>query len=111
MSITVGQEGAVTVVRLSGPIITGELEELEKNLEQLNQNGTQRIVIDMTEVVCLDSAGLELLYRHQKRLDERGLKLKLCGLNEIAQKIFEITRLARYFEIYANSAGAVRSFL
>ncbi|KPK78240.1 MAG: hypothetical protein AMJ79_00065 [Phycisphaerae bacterium SM23_30] len=111
MQITVSNEGAVTVVKPVGPITAGELEELDKKLDSLNRNWTKRVVINMSEVAFIDSAGLELFIRYQKQLDERGLKLKLCGMNEITQKIFDITQLSRFFEIFADTTGAVRSFL
>jgi len=111
MQVTISNEGAVTVVTPQGPIIANEMNVLEKQLDSLSRQGTGRIVISMNEAPFIDSAGLELFLCYQRQLEKRGLKLKLSGLTDITQKIFDITRLSRRFEIFADTAGAVRSFL
>jgi anti-sigma B factor antagonist len=111
MDVHVSKEGAVTVIKPLGPIIAGELNELENMLRQMDKNWNQRIVMDLTDVLLIDSAGLELLMRHHRLMAERSLKFKLCGLNEITQKIFDLTQLSRYFEIYPDTLPAIRSFL
>ena len=111
MHVTVSQEGAVSVVKPMGPIIIGELEELDNELSRLSRDWAKRIVINMTDVSFIDSAGLELMLRYQQQLGDHGLELKLCGLNEMTQKIFELTTLSGKFDIFADGATALRSFL
>jgi anti-anti-sigma factor len=111
MQVATSKEGAVTVLKPTGSIIAGELNELEQQLDNSYRNWTKRIVVNMSEVTYIDSGGLEMLLKFQRQLEERGMKLKLSGLNEITQKIFDLTRLSRSFEIFADTNGAVRSFL
>jgi len=111
MQITTGTEGAVTVVKPAGPIISGELAELENHLHRLSQSWTKRLVINMSEVSIIDSAGLELLVRCRREMAQRGLQLKLSGLNDITQRIFDITGLTFHFEIFPDTPLAVRNFL
>ena len=111
MQVVSSHEGAVTILRPLGPLVTGELEDLDKALTQMRQDWTQRIVVNMADVSHIDSAGLELISQHQHQLKDHGLRLKLCGMNDITQTIFDLTRVAQQFEIYADSAAALRSFL
>ncbi len=111
MQVTLSNEGAVTVVKPMGPMIAGELEELDSQLGSLSRNWTKRIVVNMSEVSFVDSAGLELITRYNREFNERGLKLKLNSLNDLTEKIFDITRLSGCFEIFPDTAGALRSFL
>jgi anti-anti-sigma factor len=111
MEVTVGTEGAVTVVKPLGPIIAGELEELTGKFSQLNRNWTKRLVVDMSEVTYIDSAGLELILSSRREMSERGLKLKLSGLNDMTRKIFDLTGLTNRFEIYPDTTVAVGSYL
>jgi len=111
MEVVVSNEGAVTVLKPLGPIIAGDLEEMEKELLAFYKNWTQRIVINLKEVTFIDSAGLELLNRFRHQLSEHGLKLKLCAINEITRKIFDLTKQSRNYEIYTDTTSAVRSFL
>ena len=111
MKVSVTCEGAATIVKPAGPIIEGELDDLDRQLRQLLDNWTKRIVLNLGDAALIDSAGLELLCQYQDELQERGLRMKLCGLNELVAKVLELTRLAREFEVFADSNTAVRSFL
>ena len=111
MKVALSHEGAATIVKPEGPITESELHELDRRLRQLADNWTKRIVVNLSEAALIDSAGLELLCQYQHELQQHGLKVKLCGMNELVVKIFELTRLARQFEVFPDSAAAVRSFL
>jgi len=104
------KEGAVTVLKPLGPLTAGELEELERRLTALGQNWAKRVVLDLHDAAFMDSAALELLCRHHRDFAARGLNLKLSDVGEMAGEILELTRLAGRFEIYADTAAAVRSF-
>ena len=111
MQVVTSREGAVTVLKPLGPIIIGELDELDSQLQELARKWTKRIVINMSVATFIDSAGLELLDRHYQRLSENGLEIKLSNVNEISLKILELTRISNDFEIYCDTAAAARSFL
>ena len=111
MQVVVSREGAATILKPLGPLVVGELDEMDQTLNQLGQKWIKRIVINMDNATFIDSAGLQLMKRHQDLLNSHGLKLKLSGLTEIAQKILDLTQLSKCFEIYPDTATAVRSFL
>ncbi|MCK4629631.1 MAG: STAS domain-containing protein [Sedimentisphaerales bacterium] len=111
MKVITNNEGAVTILKPLGPLLAGELDELDKSLNILVRDWTRRIVINMTESGCIDSAGLELINRYHQQLGEHGLRLKLCGMSELVRKIFNLTRLSHRLEIYPDTAAAVRSFV
>ena len=111
MRVIINNEGAVTVIKPLGSLLSGELKELDQALLEMAKNWTKRIVINLTDSTCIDSAGLELINRHHRQLTDRGLRLKLCGLNELCSKILELTRLSRQFEIFNDTSAAIRSFL
>ncbi len=111
MEVTISQEGAVTALKPCGPVIAGELDELDRMLRSLSLRWVKRIILNMSEVPLIDSAGLELLQQYRGQMAEHGLKMKICGLTEMTQKIFDITKLSSRFEIFPDIASAVRSFL
>ena len=111
MKVITNTEGSVTILKPFGPLLAGELDELDKSLNALAGDLARRIVINMAESGCIDSVGLELISRHHRRFGEHGLCLKLCGLSELVRKIFDLTGLSRRLEIYADTAAAVRSFV
>ena len=111
MRVAVKQEGAVTLVSPTGPLIAGELEEMDQQLLQLFNNWTKRLIVNMSQVAFMDSAGLELLVGYQRQFDSHGLVIKLCSITETTQKILSLTRLLRRFDTYPDTTTAIRSFL
>lgn len=111
MDVNVGIEGAVTVVKPLGPIVAGELDKLADMLSQLGRKWIKRLVIDMSEVTFIDSTGLELILSSRREMTERGLNLKLSGLNDMTQKIFDLTGLSDQFDIFTDTNAAVGSYL
>lgn len=111
MEVIKTQEGSVAILKPMGPLVAGEIDPLDAAFHQLLRQWTKRTVLDMEEVTFLDSAGLELLTQAQRNLHDKGLVLKLCHLNDISQKIVDLTKVSRRFEIYDDTVEAVRSFL
>jgi len=70
MQVTANKEGAVTVLKPTGAITAGELNELEQQLDNSYRNWTKRIVVNLSEVAYIDSAGLEMLLKFQRQLEE-----------------------------------------
>jgi anti-anti-sigma factor len=111
MQVTMSREGSVTIVKPVGPLVAGELDGLERQLQQLLRDWAKRVVLSLSETNLIDSAGLELLCHYHQRLTEQGLRLKLSGVTDTVQKTLDLTRLSRRFEIHSDTAAAVRSFL
>ena len=57
------------------------------------------MVMNFANVRFMTSAMLGLLIRVHKRVSERGGKLRLCNLEPVLQKVFEITQLTKVFDI------------
>lgn len=69
------------------------------------------VIVDMSHVEVLTSAGIGTLVRLHKRADGRGGKLAVCSLNEELADLFKLTRMDRLFvlaEDRAAALGAVR---
>jgi anti-anti-sigma factor len=69
-----------------------------------------QLVFDLSPVVQLDAAGVEMLLRCMSEVHKRDGDLKLASLSQHAAVVLELTRTERLFEIYDSSSDAVRSF-
>jgi len=111
MNVIVSNTGAVTLLKPIGPLISGELEDLDTHMSRLAKDWVKRIVLNMAEVTFVDSAALEMICRYHRQFTDRGLKLKISSLNDTTRTALELTRLSRRFEIFPDTASALRSFL
>jgi anti-sigma B factor antagonist len=69
-----------------------------------------QLVLDLSEVLQLDAAGVEVLLHCMSEAHKRDGDVKLASPSPHAAVVLELTRTERLFEIYETSVDAVRSF-
>lgn len=101
----------VMLLDLRGRIVLGEeTEALRSRLKQLVAAGHSRIILDLGEVIYIDSVGLSTLVSSYTSARVQGGDLKLLHLPVGVHQLLQITRLSTVFEIYNNLEAAIRSF-
>lgn len=107
MKIDVRQEGNVTVITPSGPLIIGAGERLmNETIARLFADRKFHIVIDMGGVPRMDSSGVDALVLACRRARENGGDAKLARLTPRIQQLLEITQLNTVFDIYPDVSNA-----
>jgi anti-sigma B factor antagonist len=69
--------------------------------------GVASVIVDLTDCSFMDSTGLHLLTRTQRRFDRSGGRLAVVSANRSVLKVFEITQLDQLFAIYPSRAAAL----
>lgn len=110
MGFQVEKQGEVTVVDVEGQLIVGNRQELKQKVLDALEGGTRRFVIDFTKTGYIDSSGLGVLVSLSKKVREQGGELRLAGLNEDLQTLFELTKLDTLFAIAKTPAEALAAF-
>jgi len=108
MEIEVREEGAVTLVQLSGDLDATTGSRLTEEMDRLWTAGRRRFVLDLGGVPFVDSAGLSVLVRLFKRVRAQTGRLGLASMQAPVRRVFELTRLERSFDVYADVAEALR---
>jgi anti-anti-sigma factor len=70
------EQGAV-VARVAGEIDMSNAADIRVALTEATPNEALGVVLDLTAIEYLDSAGIHLIYRLRERLGARGQSLKL----------------------------------
>ena len=111
MKFSTRQSGDVTILDLNGRITIGSGEEALRNaMQEIINNGTKKILINMSGVTMIDSSGIGELVSAYTTATNRGTKLKLANLPSKVSDILTITQLITVFDVYDNEADAVNSF-
>jgi anti-sigma B factor antagonist len=100
------QDG-VAVIALAGEVDVYTSPRLKQEMVELLNQGTSRLVIDLSAVEYLDSTGLGVLIGGLKRAREREGDLRLICDNLRILRIFEITGLTKIFDIFRSEAEAM----
>jgi anti-anti-sigma factor len=100
--LEVGKKGDLIVVRLGKHRILDEATVTKISDELLgvpDRPDCHRLLLDFSGVACLSSAMLAQLVRLHRKMESKGEKLRLCGLDSHFRSVFATTRLDRLFDI------------
>lgn len=107
MSITYRQEGAFTIMSISGRFDAIGTREFKKIISQLTETKNTRIILDMAQVNFVDSSGMGALIGALRGIVKEGGILRIAGLTPEVHTIFELTRLHRIFDIHETTQAAM----
>ena len=82
-------------VVMSGRFDASHVDKARSVLEQV----TGTADVDMKNLQYVSSAGLGILLAAQKRLSDKGHKLRLVNMSNHVKDVFQMTRLDTIFEI------------
>jgi anti-sigma B factor antagonist len=103
----------------SGPVVIMQMPEqlnldgvraFLQDVEPLLECHRPRIVLDCSQVLYIDNAGVEMMLHCLEEAMKRDGDLKLAALSAESEVILELMRVARVFEAFATSDEAVHSF-
>jgi anti-sigma B factor antagonist len=79
------------------------------SLNAIIEKKPDRLVIDLSDVSYIDSAGLASLIQGMQKVEAYGGKFLLAGLQETVRSIFEISRLDQVFQVFPDVDTALAS--
>jgi anti-sigma B factor antagonist len=111
-SLEVEKNGDRIVVRLGKHRVLDELTVNNISDELLgvaDLPDCRRLLLDFSGVARLSSAMLAKLLKLRRKMESKGEKLRLCGVNPQLRSVFATTRLDRLFDITDTEAGAIKA--
>jgi anti-sigma B factor antagonist len=76
--------------------------ELKEYLLQMIEGGEMQIIVQLEHVRFIDSSGLGALLSGNKHIIAKSGKLALANIQKQVLSMFELTRLNRVFDMYAD---------
>jgi anti-sigma B factor antagonist len=111
MHVEVRQAKDVVILDLKGRLTAGLGEQiLREAIDELLAEGRRQILLNLSEVAFLDSAGVGELVAGLKTARRFGAELKLLNVGDRVYSTLDMARLLPTFETYDDEAQAVRSF-
>ncbi len=110
MQITTETFGEIVVAHAPDDLTEDTVSLLQQAIRDIVAAGRKSVVLQMDQTDAFDSVGLTALVDLQDELKRSGAALKICGLGDSGQKIFEMTRLTRRFDLFDSVIDAVSTF-
>ncbi len=111
MQIAERSAGNVKVLDLSGQITFthGDLQFKDK-INSLVHQGHKNILVNLTNVTHVDSAGLGELVGAYTTVTKAGGSMKLVGLTKRVHDLMAITKLLTVFDAFDSEPDALKHF-
>ena len=111
MHVEVRRSDDVVIVDLAGKLTAGLGEELLRDtIDELLRESWRKILLNLSAVSFIDSAGVGELVAGLKRVRRAGAELKLLNAGEKVQSTLYIARLLPIFELYQDEKEALARF-
>ena len=104
--------GDVAIIKVTGDITLNKGGDvlLKDKVQSLLLQGHKHLLVDLSGVSYVDSAGLGELVQTYATTKNRGGVLKLLNVQKRLRDLLVITRLLTVFETFDDEAGALASF-
>jgi anti-sigma B factor antagonist len=97
------------VVEVVGEVTLNDSPKFHTRLLQVLETNPQRLVIDMSGVTHIDSAGVGTLVEIFRRIKSANGRMFLVGMQPRVRGVFEITKLVNFFSVLNTAEEALKS--
>jgi anti-sigma B factor antagonist len=98
-----GSRDGIEILSLSGPFTLGNMFQLQRTLQELRP---QYLIIDISQVPYMDSAGLGLLVNFYVAAQKSGRKIAVAGAKPRIITLFELTKVDSLLRLYPTVQDA-----
>jgi anti-sigma B factor antagonist len=100
-------ETGITVIDFTGQLTLGNrLVEAEHEIREHIRQGAKKLVLDLTKLTFLDSAGIGVLAVCSGAMTRSGGRLVIAVASGKIKDALELTRLDKMIELYPDLASA-----
>ena len=104
---SVGDESQIFVLRIHGYIDTTTANELQSELERCLHEGQSHLLLDMSDVDYVSSAGWGIFITVVRSAREQGGDLCLVGMQSEVQDVFELLEFRSILDAYPTLDDAL----
>lgn len=90
------------ILHIVGNVTSATAAELDDELFGLAKRRGALIIVELSAVPMVTSAGLGALLKCYRQLQENGGRLLLCAISEEVAEVLEISGLNRLFELFPD---------
>ena len=113
MSLTIDcheKEHDAIVIDVQGEITFENSDDLRNQINELCQQGKNRLIIDLAKLKYMSSAGMGVLVHGLKKTRQGNGDLRLVNLNSKMRRVFLITQFTHHFAVFPTVDEAIASY-
>ena len=110
MTIAIEPTEKAHIISLQGQVNSSNAAQVETEVLNVVQQGAQNVLLNMTELSYISSAGLRVVLVLAKRLKQAGGKLVIYGMQPHVREVFDISGFLAILNVAASRSEALEQF-
>jgi len=110
MEINQREKNDIIILDITGEIDLYNAPEIKDIINTLIEKQKYNVIINLEKVTYIDSSGIGALISSLSNLKKYQGGLKIINVFASVRKVFELTKLTSFFEIFDSEDEAVASF-
>ena len=110
MEISIKYQANNAILRISGDILGADRLQLNEKIQELVDNGSKNIVLNLKDAGLMDSVGLGMLVALHTALSRNRTRLVLSDVGKSIEYLLLVSKLNRVFERYETEDEALAHF-
>ena len=106
MEVTTHVFGEAVILSIDGDMDAATSPLLAQKVNALLAEGKAKLVVDLSNVLFMDSSGLATLVLVHKRTRSARGEIRVCGLQEPVQELFDMTQIDRMLAVFPDAVTA-----
>ena len=102
--------GTVTILSLKGELDGSTYKDLQAKADEIITADANNILIDMSDLDYIGSAGLRAIHTTSNSTKEKGGSVKLLNPSDASQRILKTLGFDQFFEVFHDLDEAIASF-
>lgn len=107
MDVKIKRKGDVLVVDIRGKVGISETPILKQTLQELYDED-KNIIVNLANILYIDSSCLGALITVRKELEKKGRRLRLAEPSDIVRDVLSLTKLDSFFEVSETEEEALQ---
>ena len=100
----------ISILRIKGFLDAHTAPKFEQSIQDLVTESRNKIIVSMTELNYISSAGLGVFMGFIEEIRENGGDIKLCCMSPKVFKVFDLLGFPALYEIYDKEDEAIQKF-
>jgi len=109
MEVTAQKEGDYRIISIEGRMDASNASEFETVVNQEIDNGTKKIIVDLSKLEYISSAGLRSMLLLAKGMQKSGGSCVICALRNVVLEVFKISGFLNIFKVFETVEGAMQA--
>lgn len=108
MDLCIQRINHITTVEMIGELDSVTAPQAQEQILPLAEKGC-KILLDMSNVTYMSSAGLRILLLLYRKISENFGKIVIAGLNDEIRDVMTVTGFIEHFHVVENRAAGIKA--